>query len=112
MKKITSIFVLMIILLSCFQGISFGRIQLDAVKLIERQDIKTNVEFYDDKQWFELEAKYIYYKETNGAIYPAYCISHGLDGVDERGDYTVDVGELLEDDRVWRVIFNGYPYNG
>lgn len=112
MKKIISVFVLMIILLSCFQGISFGRIQLDAVKLIEGEDIKTNVEFYDGKQWFELEAKYIYYKETDGAIYPAYCISHGLDGVDERGDYTVDIGELLDDDKVWRVIFNGYPYNG
>ena len=30
--------------------------------------------------------------------------------MDERGDYTVDISELLDDDRIWRVIVNGYPY--
>lgn len=31
-------------------------------------------------------------------------------GVDEKGSYTVDITQVLDDVRVWRVITNGYPY--
>ena len=31
-------------------------------------------------------------------------------GVDEKGSYTVNITELLDDVRIWRVIVNGYPY--
>ena len=65
--------------------------------------------FYDGDYWGPMECQYICYT-NNGKKYPAYCISHGLDGVDERGAYTVDISKLLDDDRVWRVIVNGYPY--
>lgn len=40
----------------------------------------------------------------------------GKDGVDERGNYTVDINQLLSDsnlkdkEKIWRVITNGYPY--
>lgn len=109
MKRIISVFVLMIILLSSLQGIVFGAMQIDSADLKSGKIIDTNVEFYDGKEWFELEAKYIYY-ETNGKEYPAYCISHGLDGVDEKGNYSVDVSKLLNDVKIWRTIVNGYPY--
>ena len=109
MKKITSIFVLMIILISVFQNVVFGALALDKAALKTGKTIDTNVDFYDGKQWFELEAKYIYY-EINGKEYPAYCISHGLDGVDEKGNYSVDVSKLLSNSKIWRTIINGYPY--
>ena len=108
-KKITSLFVLMIILISSLQGIVAGATQISSADLKAEKDIDTNVEFYDGTQWFELEAKYIYYK-ANGKEYPAYCISHGLDGVDEQGNYTIDVSKLLNDTKIWRTIINGYPY--
>ncbi|MEG2235716.1 MAG: thioester domain-containing protein [Clostridia bacterium] len=31
-------------------------------------------------------------------------------GVDENGDYTVSITELLSDVRIWRTIINGFPY--
>lgn len=31
--------------------------------------------------------------------------------MDENGGYTVDISELLKDNRIWRTIKNGYPYN-
>ena len=109
MKKITSIFVLMIILISVFQNVVFGALALEKAALKTGKTIDTNVDFYDGKQWFELEAKYIYY-EINGKEYPAYCITHGVDGVDETGNYSVDVSKLLSDSKIWRTIINGYPY--
>ena len=108
-KKIVSLFVVMIILISSLQGIVLGATPINLANLKAGKDIDTNVEFYDGTQWFELEAKYIYY-EVNGKEYPAYCISHGLDGVDEKGNYTVDVSKLLDDVKIWRTIVNGYPY--
>lgn len=99
----------MIILISSLQNMVYGVTQISSANLKAGKDIDTNVEFYDGTQWFELQAKYIYY-ETNGKEYPAYCISHGLDGVDEQGNYTVDISKLLDDVRIWRTIINGYPY--
>lgn len=115
-KKIISIFILMIILLSGIQNIVLGATKISLANLKRGKDIKTNVQYNDGTQSFEIQAKYIYYTE-NGKDYPAYCISHGLDGVDERGGYTVDIDEFLRDaknvkykERIWRVIANGYPY--
>lgn len=115
-NKIISIFMLMIILLSSIQGVVLGVTNISSANLKKGSNIKTNVQYNDGKQKFEIEAKYIYYT-NNGKKYPAYCISHGLDGVDERGNYTVDINEFLSEaknvkykERIWRVISNGYPY--
>ena len=48
----------------------------------------------------------------NGIEYPAYCLEADLDGVGTEGIPTgeYDIVSLLENDRLWRVITNGYPY--
>ena len=57
----------------------------------------------------EITTTYVYYLK-DGKEYPAYCISPGVDGVGEYGNYNVSVDSLLTDVSLWRVITNGYPY--
>lgn len=66
---------LMIIFLSSIQNVVFGAIEISSANLKKGTAIKTNVEFNDGNETFELEANYIYYK-INGEKYPAYCITH------------------------------------
>ena len=106
-KKIIALFMLMIILLPIIQNIVLGAsTTLESTKIVRGDVIKTNVKF----NGYEVQARYIYYVDENNRKYPAYCISHGYDGVDERGDYTVDINGIVTNEKVWRVIINGYPY--
>ena len=41
---------------------------------------------------------------------PAYCINVELDGVGERGNYSVTIDSAVSNPLVWRAITNGYPY--
>ena len=46
----------------------------------------------------------------NGStFYPAYCMNKSNDGA-ESGAYTVSINSLIDNDAVWRVVKNGYPY--
>ena len=45
-----------------------------------------------------------------GNFYPAYCLNKELGGVGKAGNYSVDVESVMQNDKVWRVIKNGYPY--
>ncbi len=49
------------------------------------------------------------YEAEDGTIYPVYCIDRELPGADE-GSYYVTTENLLQNDKVWRVIRNGYPF--
>ncbi len=46
---------------------------------------------------------------TNGVFYPAYCLNKDLSGA-ETGAYDVVINQVLNDDAVWRVLTNGFPY--
>lgn len=115
MKKIISILILMIIFISVFQNIVLGVTELKYADLVKERPIDTDVEFFENGIWYEIEANYVSYKEGG---YPAYCISHGKDGVEEAGNYRVNIKELLQDVKdkdinyiqIWRTIVNGYPY--
>jgi hypothetical protein len=51
---------------------------------------------------------YVVYK-SNGKEYPAYCLNVDLPGA-EKGSYNVSTLEKLNNNAVWKVIINGYPY--
>lgn len=46
---------------------------------------------------------------SNGIFYPAYCMNKDLNGA-ETGAYNVIINQVLNNDAVWRVIKNGFPY--
>lgn len=46
---------------------------------------------------------------ANGIFYPAYCMNKNLNGA-ETGAYDVIINQVLNNDAIWRVIKNGFPY--
>lgn len=54
---------------------------------------------------------YVVYRK-DGKEYPAYCLNPEYIGVGTNGTagYTVNGNTKLENEKVWRVIINGYPY--
>ena len=81
----------------------------DTAKLQSVGACHRNLEFKFSVGWSTVKCNYIAYIE-DGKKYPAYCILHGYDGVDEAGSYNVTLTEILDDERIYRVILNGFPY--
>ena len=46
----------------------------------------------------------------NGKEYPAYCVEPSKDGVGELPSYEVQFKDILNDNGLWRIVTNGYPY--
>ena len=60
----------------------------------------------------EIQAVYVMYEDTDGNEYPAYCMEPSFQGV---GSWDITYGEYtirgkIDNDKVWRVAKNGYPY--
>ena len=72
------------------------------------------VQKWDGSKWIYLTYNTTYYTDTNGKKYVAYCLSPGSPGVGyvsgEKETYNVKVKEVVNDDRIWRIVKNGYPY--
>ena len=60
----------------------------------------------------EIRAMYVMYEADDGEEYPAYCMEPSFQGVGSNGitygEYTIK--GKIDNDRVWRVAKNGYPY--
>lgn len=53
---------------------------------------------------------YAYYEEDD-KIYPAYCLNPEFKGVNEDiKEYTLNLDGKVNDEKIWKVIINGYPY--
>lgn len=109
-KKAIYILIMIIILLQYLSVISMAATEISKANLKNDHKITTNLQFkHEDGTWHNVVCNYICYTH-NGIKYPAYCIKHGVNGVDEEGPYTVKISELLSDNKIWRTIVNGYPY--
>lgn len=108
-KKIIISLMILITMLSSLQNIVLAKDIGDSSRLVSMGNCNRNIEFKFSSGWGDVICHYIGYTD-GGNTYPAYCISHGLDGVDEHGSYSVDLTKILDDVRIYRVIINGYPY--
>lgn len=81
----------------------------DSTKLESQGKCRRNVEYKFSVGWSEVKIDYIAYVE-NGVKHPAYCILHGVDGVEEAGSYSVELTKMLDDEKLYRCIVNGFPY--
>ena len=48
--------------------------------------------------------------ERNHQFYPVYCLNGSFPGA-ETTPYTVHISEYLDNEKVWRIVTNGFPYN-
>lgn len=106
------ILVIMLILIILINGITPI---VNATQIITKANLKkgdaipTHILYENNNGWFEVKCNYIYYQDGEDK-YPAYCISPGIHGVDEEGDYTVNIDKLVENNIIYNIIVNGYPY--
>lgn len=107
--KIIFIFLIIIIILQNTLTVYSAAILIKKADLEKGSSINTHIQFKKNNKWVNVVCNYIHYNKDNKK-YPAYCINHGLHGVDEEGAYTVNISKVLEDEVIWRTIINGYPY--
>ena len=113
LSKTIMIVLITIMLLNMFSTTIYAAIEIE----LNKAYIQT-IGYADNhlKYYREASGKYTYYttilagyKDSDGTIYPVYCMDRLLPGADEK-PYYVTIDKLLDNDRVWRVIKNGYPY--
>lgn len=109
MKNKISIIILVLLTLMNIILPVINAAEITKADLIYDHSINTHIKFYNAGKWYPIKCGYICYK-IDGEKYPAYCIKHGVHGVDEEGDYTVTINDLLKDKLVYNTILNGYPY--
>lgn len=109
-KKLLSIIVLFMMFIQNISNVVIAATEISKANLKNDHKITTNIQYKNaDGTWHNIICNYICYT-NDGIKYPAYCIKHGVHGVDEEGSYTVNISKLLENEKIWRTIINGYPY--
>lgn len=108
-NKFVAVMLLFLVLFSSFIPV-VNAVEINSAYLENGASCKGHLQYNFDGIWADIRGNLIHYN-LNGVKYPAYCISTPqTPGVDEKGSYTVNITELLDDVRIWRVIVNGYPY--
>lgn len=113
-KKSIAFLLMLITLISTFYNMVFATTEISSAQILEGEDCGYHLQFFDTNQnaWSYLVASFIYY-ESNGIQYPAYCLNKdlpGVGGIHDGDSYQVNVDEVMQDERLWRVAINSYPY--
>lgn len=76
------------------------------------KDSEYHLQYWNSNRnvWSYQIITYVGYKGEDGNFYPAYCLDSDKNGVGEAGPYTVTVAEAIQNQEVWRVLYNGFPY--
>ena len=109
-KKAIYIMLLIITLLSSFQGI-VSATEISNAFIQYSHDCGYHLQYWHNNKWYYVITSYVEYTAPNGNKYPAYCLNSDRAGASAGLDYNVSISSVLDDDRIWRVITNGYPYN-
>lgn len=109
-KKILCVLLLMITMFSsCFTLISSAHSNLSSAYLqnIGQADYHLKYDFNDGGSYVicSIVGHYI-----DDIFYPAYCLNRDLKGTQKDEQYEVRIDDVLDNDSVWRVLTNGYPY--
>ena len=113
LSKILVMLLIMLILLNSSANLSLAAVKLNVSKaLVETQElVKKHLKYYNEetKEYEYLKAILMGYKGEDGNIYPVYCVNKELPGP-EKGKYYITTENLLKNDKIWRIIKNGYPF--
>lgn len=118
-KKNIKMISIVLLIITLFSNI--GTVAVQASTEIQSADLKYIKDCGDylqakDGEWYTIVASYVEYTAPDGNKYPAYCLDNTKPGVGNPaiGDlpegYTVNVSKILDNDKVYRAVINGYPY--
>ncbi len=106
--KIKKILIIMITIIICIcSNFSYATFNIDKADLYSKGKCKTLL--INKPTGGDIVVTKIFYKH-NGVEYPAYCLNVKAGGVEKYGDYQVSINSAVENELVWAVIVNGYPY--
>lgn len=110
-KNIIVILIVVFMLLSTATNTIYATMQIEGALLIKIADADYHLKYYNADKGTNTYIKVSivgYYKDD--IFYPTYCTDKDLNGVGDIGSYHVDVNSMYNNNKIWRVIKNGYPY--
>ncbi len=112
-SKIITILLIAIFILNMSANFIFAAVEVTLNKAyIEKiGEAKYHLQYYrEEKEMYTyLTCDIVGFYDKNKNFNPAYCMNRDLVGAGEES-YYVKIDNLLNNDKVWRVIKNGYPY--
>ena len=112
-SKIITILLIAIFILNMSANFIFAAVEVMINKAyIEKiGEAKYHLQYYrEEKEMYTyLTCDIVGFYDKNKNFNPAYCMNRDLVGAGEES-YYVKIDNLLNNDKVWRVIKNGYPY--
>lgn len=117
-KKINLLIIIMQILMMIFPSIFSiaDTINIGDTLHVERGELGFyTIQYWSDyrNKWMYITYSRTYYTDSEGNKQIAYCMDPDLDGVGwlpgEDESYDTEVKYKLEDERIWRILKNGYP---
>ena len=112
-SKIITILLIAIFILNMSANFIFAAVEVTINKAyIEKiGEAKYHLQYYrEEKEMYTyLTCDIVGFYDKNNNFNPAYCMNRDLVGAGEES-YYVKIDNLLNNDKVWRVIKNGYPY--
>lgn len=111
--KTVTVILIIINVLTIFNQISYAS-EIWGANIYYSHDCGRHLQYYKENGTLSyVVIAYVQY-DYNGKQYPAYCMNSNKPGVGnlsgELENCNVSINKMLEDDRIWRVIINGYPY--
>ena len=107
-SKLISIVLVMITLVTTFS--IFTNTSEAATYIIDEADLYSKGEMIAFKYGdVTVGVEFIVYMK-DGVEYPAYCLNRELPGITEEEEYTVQVDSIVNNNKIWRAIVNGYPF--
>ena len=111
--KIITILLIAIFILNMSSNTIFAAIEvtLDKAYIEKIGQADYHLKYYreDRDMYTYIICSIVGYYDKNKNFNPAYCMNKNLVGVENEA-YYVKVDNLLNNNKVWRVIKNGYPY--
>lgn len=107
MKKLIPILMITMVFITNFTGI-FGANVVKAATTTAEPYSKGEVVLFDyNGVGIGVE---IQVHKKDGVEYPVYCLNKGKKGVEQGFEYSVDISQMLSNQKIWRAIVNGYPF--
>ena len=111
LQKILVILLLAIIFISNASSIIKAAYELTDAYIVQIGEAPYHLKYYNEsKGMYTYSICSIVGHYENNKFYPAYCLNRDLHGVGMVESYTVDVDSLINNNKVWRAVKNGYPY--
>ena len=112
-SKIITVLLIAIFVLNIAARTAFAAVEvaLDKAYIEKIGEASKHLKYYrEDRDIYTyLVCSVVGFYDKDKNFNPAYCMNRNLVGVENEG-YYVKVDSLLNNNKVWRVIKNGYPY--